>query len=397
MSTIRYRKNINCLTTDELHDYREALAAMFELPPEDEHSFEMIAGLHGVPLPYYCIHSYPGFLTWHRAYMEAFENALQFFDCDIMLPFWDWSSGPSTGVPAACSESTYVNRDGDSVPNPLFAGPLPDSIGGGMTNRRTDIDSTSFDDIATGAQYALTRPTFDEFQRSLNGPHGRVHGRVRETMGSILYSSYDPIFFLHHSNVDRIWAQWQLTHSEPLPAGEASFELEPFNKTFSSGWKTGTDVATTAQLGYRYTNFCIFIDWRKFWEIIRLRFEPIWFKKPIQFASLVFRSRKMPLRSMEIRVFINDPDSSAETATQGNPHFAGSIGLFGLSPSDDKKMQMKRRPNERFDLEMDISKALIEHGSSGEEVSIKLVPVGLDGKAIAPENASIEGIDVLMD
>ncbi|MCH7690197.1 MAG: hypothetical protein IIA17_04020 [candidate division Zixibacteria bacterium] len=105
----------------------------------------------------------------------------------------------------------------------------------------------------------------------------------------------------------------------------------------------------------------------------------------------------MPLRSMEIRVFINDPDSSAETATKGNAHFAGSIGLFGMSADDDKKMQMKRRPNERFDLEMDISKALIKHGASGEEVSIKLVPVGLDGKAIDPENSSIEEIDVLVD
>lgn len=397
MSGIRYRRNIDCLTSDQLHDLREALAAMFELPAEDENSFEKIAGLHGQP-GWYCKHGYPGFLTWHRAELEVFEKALRCFNHSISLPFWDWSSGPSTGVPSACSTSTYVNRDGDAVPNPLFAGPMPSSLGGGMTARRSNIDTTSFDDIATGAQNALNQASFSSFQSMLNGPHGSVHGRVGGQMASLAYAGYDPIFHLHHSNVDRLWALWQTTHPEALPANEASLELEPFNKPYSADWKTGADFATTVQLGYRYKSFCLYLlPPFNLWEIFKFHLHPIWFKKEIKSAKLVLKSNRMPLRSMEIRVFINEPHPSAETATRGNPHFAGSLGMFGMTAGDEAPMQMKRRPNERFDLELDISRTLAEQGTSGEEVSMKLVPVGLDGQAVSPDKANLEGIDILVD
>ena len=396
MSGIRYRRNIDCLTSNQLHDLREALAAMFELPPEDENSFEKIAGLHGQPWPSYCIHGFPGFLTWHRAYMEVFEKALQCCcNQSISLPFWDWSSGPSTGVPSACSTATYVHRDGDTVPNPLYAGPLPAFAGGGMTARSSAIDTTPFDNAATGAQNALNKATFSIFQSSLSGPHGLVHVTVGGQMGSVPYAGFDPIFFLNHSNVDRIWAQWQNTHPGSLPADEASLELDPFNKPYSSDWKTGADFATTDQLGYRYTNFCYVLP--NWWDIFKFRLDPHWFKMEIRSAKLVLKSDRMPVRSMEIRVFINEPEPSVKTPTLGNPRFAGSLGMFGMTAGIEAPMEMKRRPNQRFDLELDISRTLAEQGKSGEEVSMKLVPVSIDGQAVSPDKANIEGIDILVD
>lgn len=191
MSHIRYRRNIDCLTSNQLHDLREALAALYQLPAADPDSYATIAGLHGAPSPTYCLHGAPGFLTWHRAYMLAFEKALQCVNSDIMLPFWDWSSGPSTGVPAACSQSTYVNRAGNTVDNPLYSGPL---LGGGQTSRRPDIDTTSFNDLATSAQTALTSASFASFQNAINGPHGGVHVRVGGNMASVAYAGYDPLF-----------------------------------------------------------------------------------------------------------------------------------------------------------------------------------------------------------
>ena len=395
MSGIRYRQNIDCLTSDQLHDFREAVAAMFELPPGDENSFEMIGGLHGS----YCEHGSPGFLTWHRAYMDVFEKALQCCcDSTISLPFWDWSSGPSTGVPAACATSTYVNRNGDTVPNPLYSGPLPASMGGGMTARRSDVDTRPFDSMATAAQNALSSTSFSSFQSMVNGPHGSVHINVGGQMGSFAGAGFDPIFYLHHGNVDRVWAQWQNTHPGTLPANEASLELEPFNKPYSADWKTGADFATTDQLGYRYSNYCFFLPpWMHWWEVFRFHLDPHWFKMEIKSAKLVLKSDSMPVRSMEIRVFINEPEPSAKTPTLGNPRFAGSLGLFGMTAGDETPMEMKRRPNQRFDLELDISRTLAENGKSGEEVSMKLVPVGIDGEAVSPEKANFEGIDILVD
>ena len=389
MSGIHYRKNIDCLTGDQLHDLREALAAMFELPAEDGNSFEKIGGLHGSD----CEHGSPGFLTWHRAYIDVFEKALQCCcDNSISLPFWDWSSGPSTGVPSACATSTYVNRDGDSVPNPLYAGPLPSSLGGGMTARRSDVDTRTYDLIATAAQNALNQSSFSSFQNMLNGPHGSVHLNVGGQMMTFAGAGFDPIFYLHHSNVDRVWAQWQNTHPGTLPANEASLELEPFNMPYSADWKTGADFATTDQLGYRYSTFCYFLPPIVWWDIFKFRLDPHWFKMDIKSAKLVLKSGSMPVRSMEIRVFINEPEPSVKTPTLGNPRFAGSLGMFGMTAGDEPAMQMKRRPNQRFDLELDISRALVKQSASGEEVSMKLVPVGIDGQAVSPDKVNLDGI-----
>ncbi|MCH8316454.1 MAG: hypothetical protein IIA64_10815 [Planctomycetes bacterium] len=117
----------------------------------------------------------------------------------------------------------------------------------------------------------------------------------------------------------------------------------------------------------------------------------------IKSAKLVLKSDRMPVRSMEIRVFINEPESSVKTPTLGNPRFAGSLGMFGMTAGIEAPMEMKRRPNQRFDLELDISRTLAEQGKSGEEVSMKLVPVSIDGQAVSPDKANIEGIDILVD
>ncbi len=133
---IRYRRNINCLTPSQLHDLREALAILYKLPASSPNSWLHVAGIHGEPAPTWCIHGAPGFATWHRAYLLALEEALQCLNPAVTVPFWNWSSGPTAGLPAACSSPTYVNTDGDIVPNPLFAGPLPPGGPGTMTERR---------------------------------------------------------------------------------------------------------------------------------------------------------------------------------------------------------------------------------------------------------------------
>jgi hypothetical protein len=74
---MRTRKNINCLSQDELHDLRESLAGIYQLPDTHPNSFATIAGLHGNPPPSYCIHGNNGFLSWHRAYLLELENALR--------------------------------------------------------------------------------------------------------------------------------------------------------------------------------------------------------------------------------------------------------------------------------------------------------------------------------
>lgn len=410
---MRYRRNIDCLGSEALHDLREALAALYARPGSDPMGFARIAGFHGDPPPAYCRHGAPGFLTWHRAYLQAFEDALRTVDCDVTLPYWDWASGPSTGVPAACREATYVDRAGNTVANPLYAGPRP---AGGMTVRRADIDTTSFDDLAASAQTALGQASFASFQAQLNGVHGSVHVRVGGDMSSVPTAGYDPIFFLHHANIDRLWAQWQATHPGPMAADEAGLELAPFNRPFSTQWQTGADVASTEAMGYRYLRWCLRLPPIRIWDLVHLAV-PWEVRRQLTSARLHFRIDRLPEQTVEVRAFLGQSRASARSRTVGNEAFAGAVGLFGLlggAGAPDRVAPAKHRGHdddlptlggrhgvvagehdERFDVELDVTAALL--ALEDDEVPLKLVAVDTDGDAVDADELVISSVDLVVD
>lgn len=378
---------------------------MYALPASDSNSFATIASFHGGPPTAYCSHGAPGFFTWHRAYLMAFENALRVLGCQVTLPYWDWSSGPSTGVPAACRLATYVNRVGATVANPLYSGPRP---AGGQTDRRADIDTTAYDDLATGAQAAMTAATFTSFQNQVSGVHGSVHGRTGGDMGSVPTAGYDPIFYLHHANVDRLWADWQVTHPGPLPAAEASFQLQPFPRPYSIAWQTGSDVESTDVLGYRYRRFCFLIPPFKVWEVIKFEW-PFPVRRFVDSVRIVLKSHHMQPEPVEIRAFVNQPDANVRTQTIGNPAFAGAAAFFGHGSSDPHGQKPASRVaaehgghgdvprpapqagvRERFDLELNITKALQALKADAIDVSLKLVAVDFAGNEILADKLILE-------
>ena len=61
----------------------------------------------------------------------------------------------------------------------------------------------------------LSQGQYHQFRLSLEQSphHNLIHGRVGRDMAQMI-SPNDPIFFLHHCQVDRIWARWQQDHPE---------------------------------------------------------------------------------------------------------------------------------------------------------------------------------------
>ena len=66
-----------------------------------------------------CEHGTDQFLTWHRMYLWYFERVLQEAagDLSLRLPYWDYET--NAGLPAAYRDATYVDEQGQTVPNPL--------------------------------------------------------------------------------------------------------------------------------------------------------------------------------------------------------------------------------------------------------------------------------------
>jgi hypothetical protein len=458
--TMRDRTNIDCLGTDELHDLREALAEMYTLPASDPNSFAMLASFHGGPPTGYCRHGSPGFFTWHRAYLMAFENALRTVRCDVTVPYWDWSSGPSTGVPEPCRQPTYVNRAGATVANPLYRG--PSQVTGGQTSRRPDIDTTAYDDLAATAQNAMTATTFTSFQSLISGVHGSVHVRTGGDMTSVPTAAYDPIFYLHHANVDRLWAEWQSTHPGSLPASEASFELPPFNRPFSTQWQQGSEVESTDALGYRYRRFCFFLPPIRLWETFIIDW-PWVVRERMSSARLLVKSTRPQPRPVEIRAFLDQPGATEGTTIIGNPGFAGAVGFLGHSathhpgaahdcpvcaelghtdehphatrhnghgaegshdhgghePADGESHVHDHEPghehthdhepanghvhgsdqqsDQRFDVEIELTAALRVADRQADKVALKLVAVDAGGRHVADEDVILDGIELVVD
>ena len=116
----------------------------------------------------------------------------------------------------------------------------------------------TFDDVLIQVQFEVTH----------NAMHYLVGGRQKYAMSSLDYSSYDPIFFVHHSFVDKIWAVWQvLQKKRGLPHDRADCAvnymqqpLHPFDwETYNPDERTRAHsiaqaVFDYADLGYQYDN-----------------------------------------------------------------------------------------------------------------------------------------------
>ena len=224
------RKNQARLSNDEWEAFTAAIDAIrkrgAKQPTYDDFVKVHVDGMVGPGMHSWGVHSMAGmrgrnFLAWHRWYLLRFERRLQEEDPDVAVPYWDWIAHPT--IPAPINRTAQLRRwRVQRQWDPSF---LPD---------RADVNR------------ALRRDKFGPFQLRLEGEHGGVHIAVGGEMATER-SPADPLFWLHHANVDRLWARWQEKHPRQRPRN-ASEELKP-NALF------GVKVAETLKLsalGYRY-------------------------------------------------------------------------------------------------------------------------------------------------
>ena len=76
-----------------------------------------------------------------------------------------------------------------------------------------------------------------------------MHVWVGGTMAEIPLAAYDPVFFAHHTMIDRVWRLWQLRHPTAGVPGDLLDEaLPPFNITVAQ-------TIDVTSLGYDYASF----------------------------------------------------------------------------------------------------------------------------------------------
>jgi tyrosinase len=241
---LRHRRNVRTLTPGQLANYRKAIAAAQRIT--DDRGYQAWAGIHGLPLPISCTHNSPLFLPWHRAYLYFFEKTLQDRVPGVTLPWWNWTTHHTEGLPASYRSA----KAADGTTNPLRGSPIQASgreqRGETKTTRTPGADGAPPLPTLATVNRILALSDFLDFQTQLEDVHNGVHVWVGGTMSSIATSAYDPIFWAHHAMIDRIWRLWQLRHpgSRP-PASLLDSALPPFAMTVRQ-------TLSTTSLGYDY-------------------------------------------------------------------------------------------------------------------------------------------------
>jgi tyrosinase len=249
-ATARVRKEVNSLTPDEVTAYRTAVKVLRERGSADPKGWRAQALIHNG----YCPHGNWFFLPWHRAYLYYFEELCRQAigpDSTFALPYWDWTNNPYLppafwGVGDPLSDPSREIDPNDPIP-PEFVGPT-------VINNILAI--TDFETFASGK--ALTQRPFTPpfgFTGQLEGvPHNNVHTQIGGNMATFM-SPLDPIFWLHHANIDRLWTEWDRLHPGAGPADPdwLDFELNTFTDTAGTEVRRKvSELLTTYQLGYRY-------------------------------------------------------------------------------------------------------------------------------------------------
>ena len=248
------RKNIQNYTTDELQKLRLAFSKLIEI--RDNRGFNYMAGIHGAPQNK-CWHHWrrrgefrqlPLFCPWHRAYLYWLEMSLKDQVAGVTLPWWDWSSPTSRleGVPKYYSEET----DSNGQPNPLLKSHIFVPMSNPPLDEDTFRDSGEPSDLPTrnDVNTTLSKMDFADFEDDLEDIHDSVHGWVGGSMSRVATAAFDPIFWAHHCNLDRLWRIWQMNRSDlGFPPDLLDEILEPFPFKVR-------DVLDVKRLGYEYAS-----------------------------------------------------------------------------------------------------------------------------------------------
>lgn len=255
--------------------YANAIATMQARAPEDPTSWSYQAGIHGFsgparPLFNECQHQTWFFLPWHRLYLWRFEQIVRATvvanggPADWALPYWDYERDSS--VPWAFRQEFLP----DGSPNPLLV--LRDARrNDGVAMPAPAIESATalaveqFGPSSAGSM-ALTfggaNTTANHFGSfSSSGaleltPHNSVHVQLGGLMANPNTAAQDPIFWLHHANIDRLWEVWNRLGNRTT--GDPGYENQRFGFFTADGvqraTRCGDALDIDGQLGYTYAN-----------------------------------------------------------------------------------------------------------------------------------------------
>src|SRR5215210_1334733 len=424
---IRTRQNVAGMTSSHptLAAYRAAVQEMKNLPQSDPRNWVRQAQIHQNNCP----HGNWFFLPWHRKYVLDFERICRELsgDPNFALPYWNWTRTRS--IPAPFWQGTLLDTTRAIGPNAEISGQF---VGRSVIDR---ILRRSNFELFASFRPVGQNSTDPSWQRAPGAealleatPHDQVHVWVNGNMVTFM-SPLDPIFWLHHSNIDRLWAEWNSRgRGNTSSALWRDFTLRPFNTLVR-------DLQSITQLGYTYSSLAqtrlaeeasemppLLERARESFDLVEPQVASLG-----QEASFTVETPESPLplaaearfvedvaedggpkvlalvRGVEppedeqvtVNVFLNCPYLTAETPVS-DPHFVGDFTFFGVHEHEDgAEGEHDMKQSFVFDLTETVDQLRVLEPDLEAQLTVQLMPVPLEGRDVGPQEFEIDGVEIV--
>jgi tyrosinase len=429
-----------------LEAYGRAVGVMRGRDDDDPTSWAYQAKMHGSPtippgsLWNQCEHQSWFFVVWHRMYLHYFEELVRAAVIetggpeDWALPYWNYELG---GEKASLPKAFRNPENEDGSTNFLF---VSQRAPGANQGGRIPAQSAS-------AAKALARPNYIGMAEFGGGeappheqfwgqagtlemtPHNAIHNLIgggTGWMGDPDLAALDPIFWLHHANIDRLWAEWQAVdgHDDPSESDWTGQKYEFFDTDGNKVSKTSAEaVSTVEDFGYTYdpapggatpeakvgpsapmpdetppdpkfvgatektvtltgdaARIPVEIDQRANEEAAEAsrRFDP----RHVYLNLEDIEAERNP--GSVYGIYVNLPEDPSPEQLEA--HHAGNLSFFGIERTQDPRKD--EHPHKlRISVEVGgLLDSVSEEGWDGQKVDVALLPLGL----LPPEGASDE-------
>jgi hypothetical protein len=373
------------------------------------------------------------FLIWHRAYLFYFERILREAaqDPKLSLPYWDYT-GKDRRFPALLADPDQDPADPNGEPrNPLFDARREMAFMFGvyeLSDEAVSIErafnETEFFGKTEDAGFAGGVSDNEPLTQGLieRTPHNMIHfavgGAIGDTvglMGEVSTAALDPVFWLHHSNIDHLWSQWECGKERAWGAVPAEAWLNDKPWSFHDVDLSVQQLTRMHYLTYTSLNIRYDTDKPRCKRLSANQPRPAGDEAPRPFAPTrskqvavldqvtklsstasvskeiqipgEFSSSFSPMVSAEKRrivlelrgldyeappsvgfeVYVNLP--TGEEPRRSSPHFVGVLNLFGLKHAQSQHKEVKQA--------LDITSIVNQKAFDPNKIRVTIVPFDL--------------------
>ena len=441
----RIRKNIYDLKNNYPEEFGRFVMALDAMIKSDD--WERICGIHGLSFnpfdksilcptnptivssitgigePQYCPHGVKHFLIWHTIYLMEFEFILNRYNQSkisnefISLPWLDVSNIKTDDYSFMSDKNITIQFDSSTItiPNPLVGGKifrngiLQKTTRNGYLNPKTKSQRNQMMVVQTQLENSLLITNYESLSSTnipkkrktiansipLETPHNTIHTSVGGSGGSmstVSTAAHDPIFWLHHCNVDRYFYNWMLRVTKNFTNKLSPNEILPETlELWLTPFHTG-QINLLAEDNFRDYKFCWTNNTRTYLKIydaidlsqFNFAYESIEIKQKLTFRPQYFDliSIPIPRESLNIKLFIvpNQIDwNTIMDEEQKELYLAGMACWIGINRTE---IYCSRCEKTRTNLSIDISDYLMENHISKKNISEFKLILEADGLGI---------------